>query len=61
METLKVYESVSQHFSQNEKRTRKAEEVYLPMKDKLSLLLTVRSKGDRLTKEHNEYLARFGK
>ena len=37
------------------------DEVYLPMKDKISLLLTTRSKGERLIKEHNEYLARFGK
>ena len=37
------------------------EEVHLPLKDKLSLLLKVRSQGERLTKEHNEYLSRFGK
>jgi len=37
------------------------EEVHLPLKDKLSLLLKVRSQGERLTKEHNEYVSRFGK
>jgi len=37
------------------------EEVHLPLKNKLSLLLLVKAKGDRLIKPHNEYLERFGK
>lgn len=37
------------------------DEVHLPFKDKLTLLLLVKAKGERLTKEHKAFLSKFEK